>query len=74
MGGNLGLGKETSGLKDKRFGPYTVLERIGVGGMATVHLATESGSSGSERVVALKRLLPHLAADDEFIELSLIHI
>ncbi len=64
----MGLGKETSGLKDKRFGPYTVLERIGVGGMATVHLATESGSSGSERVVALKRLLPHLAADDEFIE------
>ena len=54
------MGKETSGLKDKRFGPYTVLERIGVGGMATVHLATESGSSGSERVVALKLSLIHI--------------
>ena len=60
--------KDRQDASDRRFGPYTVLERIGVGGMATVHLATEIGKDANERVVALKRLLPHLANDDEFIK------
>jgi serine/threonine protein kinase len=49
------------------FGPYLVYERIGVGGMATVHRAKERGIEGFERVVALKRLLPHLAGDESFV-------
>ena len=36
--------------------------------MATVHRALERGIEGFERVVALKRLLPHLAADATFIK------
>ncbi|HEX2688466.1 MAG TPA: protein kinase, partial [Kofleriaceae bacterium] len=43
-------------------------ERLGVGGMATVHRALERGIEGFERIVALKRLLPHLAADASFIK------
>ncbi|HEY4239810.1 MAG TPA: protein kinase [Kofleriaceae bacterium] len=43
-------------------------ERLGVGGMATVHRALEHGMEGFERVVALKRLLPHLAEDASFIK------
>jgi serine/threonine-protein kinase len=35
--------------------------------MATVHRAIERGVEGFERVVALKRLLPHLAEDEEFV-------
>ena len=66
-GESVGVSNENGGLAGRRFGPYTVLERIGVGGMATVHLATEDRNNGSERVVALKRLLPHLATDEEFI-------
>jgi eukaryotic-like serine/threonine-protein kinase len=35
--------------------------------MATVHRAIERGIEGFERVVALKRLLPHLAEDEDFV-------
>ncbi len=53
---------------EEQFGPYLVYERLGVGGMATVHRALERGAEGFERVVALKRLLPHLAEDASFIK------
>src|ERR1051325_6446619 len=53
---------------EEQFGPYLVYERLGVGGMATVHRALERGIEGFERVCALKRLLPHLAADASFIK------
>jgi serine/threonine protein kinase len=52
----------------EEFGPYLVYERLGVGGMATVHRALERGIEGFERIVALKRLLPHLAEDASFIK------
>ena len=53
---------------EEPFGPYLVYERLGVGGMATVHRAMEQGAEGFERMVALKRLLPHLAEDASFIK------
>lgn len=53
----------------EQFGPYVVYERLGIGGMATVHRAVErAGVEEFERVVALKRLLPHLAEDATFIK------
>lgn len=52
----------------EEFGEYLVYERLGVGGMATVHRAKKRGIAGYERGVALKRLLPHLAEDQEFIK------
>src|SRR5690349_343991 len=52
----------------EQFGPYLVYERLGIGGMATVHRALERGIEGFERMVALKRLLPHLAEDASFIK------
>jgi serine/threonine protein kinase len=60
------MGAETA--PAEQFGPYVVYERLGVGGMATVHRALEHGVAGFERVVALKRLLPHLAEDASFIK------
>ena len=45
------------------------MEQLGVGGMATVHRAVERNSHGLERVVAIKRLLPHLADDADFVRL-----
>src|ERR1700761_8334644 len=54
--------------EEEQFGPYVIYERLGVGGMATVHRALERGIEGFERVVALKRLLPHLAEDASFIK------
>ncbi len=46
-----------------RFGPYTLLERIAVGGMAEVFRAEEPRSVGEPRVVVVKRMLPSLCQD-----------
>ena len=50
------------------FGPYTVYECLGAGGMALVHRATLDIGDGIIREVALKRLLPQLAGDKKFVE------
>ncbi|MCX4245856.1 serine/threonine-protein kinase [Paraliomyxa miuraensis] len=50
-----------------QYGPYLLLERVSVGGMAEVYKAKEYGVEGFERTVAVKRILPHVAEDDEFI-------
>lgn len=52
---------------DEQFGPYHVYECLGTGGMATVHRAGWRGIEGFEKVVALKRLLPHMAEDDALV-------
>ncbi len=52
----------------EEFGPYVIYERLGLGGMATVHRAKKTGIAGFERGVALKRLLSHLAEDAVFVE------
>ncbi len=53
--------------RNEIYGPFEVLERLGMGGMATVHRAIVGGIAGFARVVALKRLLPHLAEDVDFV-------
>jgi serine/threonine-protein kinase len=49
------------------FGRYTLLERLAVGGMAEVFRAKITSSHGFEKVVVIKRILPHLAADATFV-------
>jgi len=49
------------------FGKYYLLERINVGGMAEVFRAKAFGVEGFERLVAVKKILPNIAADEEFI-------
>ncbi|WP_370459052.1 serine/threonine-protein kinase [Aggregicoccus sp. 17bor-14] len=49
------------------FGNYLLLDRIGVGGMAEVWRATARDPSGLERLVAIKRILPSLAQDPDFL-------
>jgi serine/threonine protein kinase len=49
------------------FGKYVLLERINVGGMAEVFKAKAFGVEGFERLVAVKRILPSIAEDAEFI-------
>jgi len=46
-------------------GRYTVLARLGAGGMAEVLLGYLEGAAGFGRYVAIKRLLPHYAGDSE---------
>ncbi len=49
-----------------RVGRYTLFGEIASGGMATVHYGRQLGSAGFQRIVAVKRLHPHLGKDDEF--------
>ncbi|MEO8840649.1 MAG: serine/threonine-protein kinase [Kofleriaceae bacterium] len=51
----------------EEFGPYLVYEQLGIGGMATVHRAETTGIAGFRRPVALKRMLPHVAANDDLV-------
>ncbi len=52
-------------------GRYRVVEEIGVGGMASVHLARMDGPGGFQKWVAIKRIHPHLIADESFIQMFL---
>jgi len=48
------------------FGPYTLLRRLAAGGMAEVYLGRATGAAGFEKLVAIKRIHPHQAADGGF--------
>ena len=54
-----------------RCGKYWLGERLAVGGMAEVYLATARGEFGFARRVVVKRLLPHLAERPEVVQLFL---
>jgi len=51
------------------FGKYMLHERIGSGGMAEVFRATYCPEGGFEKEVAVKRILPAYADDQEFLAL-----
>jgi serine/threonine protein kinase len=61
--------REPAGLLPSHVGKYRILERIDIGGMAEMFKATRAGSHGFEKHVALKKMLPHLAADPVAIEM-----
>ena len=48
------------------FGRYTLLSRLGAGGMAEVWKASLRSSEGFDRTVAIKRILSHYGADPRF--------
>ncbi|HLU65296.1 MAG TPA: serine/threonine-protein kinase, partial [Kofleriaceae bacterium] len=48
------------------FGRYLLVERLSQGGMGELFLARH-GLSGFEKLVVIKKVLPHLAADEEFL-------
>ncbi len=52
-------------------GRYEVHAEIGSGGMATVYLGRLRGAAGFSRVVAIKRMHPHLAKDAEVVAMFL---
>jgi hypothetical protein len=51
------------------FGKYQLLERVSVGGMAEVFKAKSFGIEGFEKILAVKRILPTMAEDGDFIEM-----
>jgi len=68
----MGTFLETTGTSLKPFsiiGKYQILELIGRGGMAEVYKAKRYGAEGFEKILVLKRILPELANNREFVEL-----
>lgn len=51
------------------FKDYCLLERVSVGGMAEVYRARRFGEANLRRFLAVKRILPNLAEDKEFISM-----
>jgi serine/threonine protein kinase len=61
--------RERGNWRDDVYGPYQLLDRIAVGGMAEVFKAKRSGVAGFEKIVAVKRILPHLSDNKEFVDM-----
>ena len=53
----------------ERFGDYVLLQKIAQGGMAEVFLAKRRGVEGFEKTVAIKRILPELSWNREFVSM-----
>jgi len=54
-----------------RFGKYILEERLGCGGMAEVWRTKLVGLQGFERTMVIKRILPHLVEDPDFVDMFL---
>jgi serine/threonine protein kinase len=54
-----------------RFGKYSLLNRIAVGGMAEVFLARQEGLEGFEKTICIKRIRPHLSSQPNFVQMFL---
>jgi eukaryotic-like serine/threonine-protein kinase len=52
-----------------RIGKYEVVRRLGMGGMAEVLLGRQTGVEGFEKKVVIKRILPHLAVQPQFVQM-----
>ncbi len=56
-------------LRPQAFGKYLLLERVAVGGMAEVFRAKLRGNDLAGRYIAIKRILPNVSEDQEFIDM-----
>src|SRR4051794_5900335 len=67
----------TSGTPEPRptgtyfLGRYRVVDEIGIGGMASVHLARMDGPGEFQKWVAIKRIHSHLIEDETFVKMFL---
>ena len=52
-------------------GKYQLIHKLATGGMAEVYLAKAAGPKGFEKLLVLKRILPHLASEPSFVEMFL---
>ncbi|MBN8467043.1 protein kinase [Corallococcus exiguus] len=53
------------------YGSYQLLKRLATGGMAQIYLARRPGSDAPDKLLVLKRILPHLSENDEFVRMFL---
>ena len=65
------VGTAPAMLGDTSFGKYTLIAKIGHGGMAEVFLAAVRGPAGFTKLCVLKRLHPHLEEEDALVGMFL---
>jgi len=53
------------------FGKYHLIEKISAGGMAEVYKAKSYGVAGFEKILVIKKILPHLTSDEDFVRMFL---
>jgi serine/threonine-protein kinase len=54
-----------------RLGRYTLTERLGAGGMAEIFLAEQGGLGNFKKKLVIKRMHPHLAQDERYVDMFL---
>ncbi len=67
----LGKKKAEGLVPGSRLGRYEIVKRIATGGMAELFLARTVGLMSVQQVVVIKRILPQLASQNEFVEMFL---
>jgi serine/threonine-protein kinase len=63
--------EDARGKDPHRFGKYTLIDRIAVGGMAEIFLARQAGLEGFEKTIVIKRIRPHLSNQKSFVKMFL---
>jgi eukaryotic-like serine/threonine-protein kinase len=59
------------GRRGVKYGKYTLIDRIAVGGMAEIFLARQAGLEGFEKTIVIKRIRPHLSKQPSFVKMFL---
>ncbi|HUU02218.1 MAG TPA: serine/threonine-protein kinase [Myxococcota bacterium] len=52
-----------------KFGKYELVAHLATGGMAEIYVARQTGIAGFEKLLVIKRILPHLAREDLFVKM-----
>ena len=70
-GAQISLGSSPQGGAQvgQKLGKYVLINRIAMGGMGEIYYGKKAGIEGFEREVALKKMLPYMSADRNFIEM-----
>ena len=65
------MGSAPATAPSSQFGKYSLVARLATGGMAELFLGRLHGAAGFEKLVCIKRILPHLARDRQFVAMFL---
>lgn len=59
----------TDSFQPELFGKFYLLQRLGAGGMAEIFRAKTAGAGGFQKELVVKRILPSLSSDEQFIRM-----